>query len=228
MKNHEVSPRRPRGLRLAFLLGAAAIAAVGVAAYLLRERVLEEWHLVQLASGDAETREAAAERLVELGSPRGILEFLERRGGEENVRWRDRAEAAVRRLSPAQAGRLAREALRGEQTVLWDLLELLDEAKSAGAAAAAFHCVLLQDHDAAVRRVAAELLGRAGAAAAVAIPPLAAALDDPDRDVRFWATTALAKIDPDGTGGALALHRAMLSGDAGLQAFAAYARGKAE
>jgi HEAT repeat protein len=55
---------------------------------------------------------------------------------------------------------------------------------------------LLQDPRAAVRKTAAEILGRIGPEAKEAVPALTRALTDTDRGVRLQATTALGQIDP--------------------------------
>ena len=55
---------------------AVALTVVGVATWVLRDRIQEEWWLYQLEHGDEADAKAAAERLAKMGSVKGVQTML--------------------------------------------------------------------------------------------------------------------------------------------------------
>jgi HEAT repeat protein len=181
--------------RLLGLLAAAAVVALGL---LFWRDAVELWHVKRLASADPAAREAAAEALIAMKSPRGAIAFV-KLAGEDRLGpgpgWAQRVLAALDdRGFERLPDLLEREP---DRTLALYIVEAAAPASVEPRRLLPVFRRALAGTDPWLRRWALEELGNAGPAAAGLVPEVRAALRDPEDLVRFWAEIALAKIAPE-------------------------------
>jgi hypothetical protein len=182
-------------------LGTAAILAAFLAAFALKDRAVEEWHLWRLESGDPAIRAAAAERLIELRSVRGHLRLLEQpwarepcvrsivKGVEPGDTWRMPVLYAVLRQSAGE--------IRSTGEVLSSISPQREAARALvtiGRPSIPWALRALSEKDDGVRIYAAWVLSRLPSWQA--LPALTRALNDVHPSVRRLAASTIGRLGP--------------------------------
>ena len=160
--------RTPRGKLVAWYSVTLAVVVLAACGFVFRDAFVEEWYIRRLRSGDEKEVEAAAEKLVEVGSVRAVpylLEAFADHSSGSSTRKAVFCETALLRISEATGRATVPNLSRGlEHESKW------------------------------VRLVSAECLGALGPQAKTALPALRKAQWDRDQHVGLIALWALNNV----------------------------------
>jgi HEAT repeat protein len=203
-----------RGRRVALGAAALGLATSAVTVFILRGRIVEEWHIHRLGNGDDEARQEELGWMAEHGEEASwlaVMELFSRREflrlHEENRGWlfvlAGAADQIGKRLGPkrleaAMIRALDRATSRPEVQVL--VAAFLFDGKSDQFEPRTFDLAIrrcreyLSNPDPLIRLAAVHVLGKAGERARTVLPALEALKNDAHQDVRQAAVEAIQKI----------------------------------
>jgi hypothetical protein len=181
------------------LIRLAALSTILVVVVLYHDRLFDELLLWRFDSSDPDTRNAAAEKLIERRSVRAVPAFLKHSREVPRHANQDFLGRLLDTFEEPEIEALVRQARSNDPKPANQLLFALDHpGASSMARFSPIFCAALHSTNSDIRRYAAEGLSRLGPGAREATVDLRAALNDPSDMVRFWAKIALAsaEIDP--------------------------------